>query len=436
MDVRAREETHGPIASTVEIPIDPPYDDDDLPHWEITFPPIMPWPGIFPPITPEPPSTETVFILNTGQLFRCDDIRAASPVWYEVSVPGGSYIGGLTHCWLNLYNPLDQAFIWSHYSTADVNQGPHGYLVSGLQGATSSWVEIWGNAENARLLVGFQRRMNFVGQSRTLGYFVGAARRTTLGSPNPVAIKGSVGSWSIHNTTCPGGGFTGDGGNMGHLGGTTLIAVGGGAAGRSNDLGVTWSNDDGPGGVRFSHSLASDGINNCIWAHEDQSTSTYYIYHHAMGFNPGGTVYTVAVDIAPSVGGVRYDKPWSSGDGSWHTYKSIINAGAFLYMMGYAPSTGNSIWFRKNSWLPTSLDWVPLYDWGTTFHLLGIDLSVLDTSHIVAMKYEGAIFGGTIVYSDDGGLTWTDKTANLAALGWNSNQPSTCKFSLSAAELA
>ncbi|KKK91031.1 hypothetical protein LCGC14_2717050, partial [marine sediment metagenome] len=60
MDIGLAEETGGEpgfgAAATIEIPLEPPYDQYDLPDWEIELPPIIPPDPWFPP-TEYPPST-------------------------------------------------------------------------------------------------------------------------------------------------------------------------------------------------------------------------------------------------------------------------------------------------------------------------------------------------------------------------------------------
>jgi len=431
-EVRAREETEGGPGTTIIIPVEPPYTDNDLPDWQITFPPIMPFPGIFPPITPEPPAVPTVFVFQDGiGIFRCNDITATPPVWVRVTVPGGSYVGNMVHAWLNIYNPLDQAFIWTQYNTGDTNtDGPYGYLVSGLSTTGSSWVNIWGNAENVRVnSPSLQRQMDFMGQSASLGYFLAMVHGSDIGLPGHVMAYGSVGSWSILPLIHPpAGGFgTNNGGNIGHLGGSTLVGAGGGGVGRSDTLGNTWTLNQGPGGVRVAGDMASDGLR-CIWGHSNASVGTNHVFAHPAGLSPIASAYADATDITPTIGGIQMP-PLQRG-GGWHIWRSIINGGPGVYMLSFT-SNNDWRWLRKDSWLPTAADWHDLHTFPAGVQLIGIDVSLLDPTRVVAHAY--TVGPGTIVFTQDGGTTWVDKTGNLVALGWNSIVYSRCQFAIASA---
>jgi hypothetical protein len=439
-EVRVREETAGGPGTTITIPVEPPYTDNDLPDWQITFPPIMPFPGIFPPILPEPPDTEAVFAFQyySGaiRMFRCDDITAASPIWVSIAIPGGSYVGtDLTHVWLNIYNPLDQAFIWTQLGGLDpATQGPYGYLVSGLSGPTSAWANIWNATQNQILEPGgVKRNMAFIGQPPSLGYFIGAARESDLGGHRPV--YGGPGSWSILTSVyCPGGGWsTGIGGNIGHIGGTTLLGAGGGLIGRSDNLHNTWALEgDGAGSYQF-YSMVSDGVN-VIWGFQNLSTSVESVLHHPAGLLPIATAFDSAVDIKPYIGGTAY-MAHRVDIGSWHTFKSIINAYPYIYMLG-GNVNGLGLdfrWFVKSSFLPTAADWQAVYslsDW----RLYGVDVSLLDPLRVIANHYK-AVTPGHIWYSEDGGAHWTDKTGNLGAVGWFNQGITTLKFAIGSAAI-
>lgn len=439
MDVRAREETHGPPGTTLDIPIDPPYDDDDLPHWEIQFPPIMPWPGIFPPITPEPPTTEAVYCLqvSSSKIFRCDDITVASPTWVSVTIPGGSFVGTINQFWLNIYNPLAQAYVVTQYdSGVDATQGPYVYLVSGLMGTTSQWTNVWGATENHNILwpgVTVQRGPMILFQSPSLGYMIGAAEAVDLGQ-NLRFIYGQVGGWlAVEMDTQTNVGSAG--GNLGHIGGTTIIGAPYAYVCRSDNLGKTqaswsvkWANG------RVATNMTSDGIANVMWC-SDYDGTQWKLWHHDAGLLPMANVYTDAVDIRPSYGGFLYH-PLMHGAEMWHNYKSLINAGdGTLYMVGEKQGSGGGqqVWFRKNSFLQTAADFVPLYDL-TSWKLVGVDVHLIDPLRVVASHFKSAN-NGHIWYSSNGGISWQDKTGNLAALGYQLQQPSVLKFAIGSAAL-
>lgn len=431
MDVRAREETHGPPGTTLVIPVEPPYDDPGLPYWDIPFPPIMPWPPIWPPIIPEP-GTKVVFVMQDGGIFRCANITLTPPVWVRVTIPGGSYVGSMVHAWLNIYNPLDQAFIWTQFDTGSTDtDGPYGYLVSGLSTTTSAWVNIWGNAENVRVYTpGLQRRMNFMGQSASLGYFLGMPHGTDIGLPGNVMAYGSIGSWSILTLVHPpAGGFgANDGGNIGHLGGSTLIGAGGGDIGRSDTLGNSWTLKTGPGGAKVSHSMTSDGLH-VIWGHANSSAGTNHVFAHAAGLSPIANAWTDAIDITPTIGAIHCPPPQRNG--SWHIWRTIANAGPSVYMLSLT-SNNDWRWLKKFSWLPTSADWVDLYTFAAGTQLVGIDVSLANPLHVIAHAYTGAVTG-KLYYTEDGGATWQDKTGNLVAAGWVAATASRCQFAIASA---
>jgi hypothetical protein len=176
--------------------------------------------------------------------------------------------------------------------------------------------------------------------------------------------------------------------------------------------------------------MISDGIN-VIWGHRNESAGIRYALHHPNGLVPVATAYTVATDISPVISGNRYGPYWAA-DGSWHIYKSLFNANPYIYMMGYCDGTSQSAWFLKTSFLGTAADWHFVYDFGN-YKLLGVDVSAANTQHIVGDHNYGVILGGAVWYSTDGGYTWTDKTGNLGALGWNNQHVTALKFAVGSA---
>jgi hypothetical protein len=437
-EVRTREESHGGPGTTITIPVEPPYNDNDLPDWQITFPPIMPFPGIFPPITPQPPETTAVYAFqDVGgiAIWRCADITAVSPVWTQLSIPGGSYVGSLTHVWLNQFNPLAQAFIWTQWdSGVAATQGPYGYLVSGLNatGTATSWSPIWTAADSLAQIIGsgLGKYMSFIAQSPSLGYFIGVASQSTIGARLKF-IYGSVGGWSNVVLDAQNQYVGGYPVNLGHMGGTTLI----GSAGmieRSDDLGTTqggwsvkWANG------RVASNMVSDGTK-VIWCSDFDGTMK--VWQHDLGLTPIASAYTDGNDISAVYAGKTYHALVHSAE-DWHRYKSIINAGdSGIYMMAQerGGTPGSTIWFRKPTWLGVD-DWVPVYDFAG-WKMLGLDLNLMDTMQVIGNRFKAAN-DGQIYFTQNGGLTWLDKTGNLAAVGWNEQQPTALKFAIGSAAL-
>ncbi len=429
-----KEETWGPRGDTIIIPTEPPYTDDDLPNWDITFPPIMPLPPIFPPINPEPPEKEVVYLYqdigSSLAIYRCDDIEALVPVWVKLTIaapPAGTMYGA----WQNIYNPVGQSYIITQYdSGVAATDGPYIYLASGLQSLTVTLTEIWGAAQNQGLILNgsVARGPAFAIQSPTLGYIIGMMQKADIGNPLSF-FYGQVGGWLANNLGSQNTGFSGPG-NLGHLGGTTILEAGG-LIGRSDNLGVSaggwstkWSNG------RSAFNMVSDGIN-VIWVSDFDGT-LYKMWHHDGGLVPVANAYNDAVDIRPSYGGDLYH-PLMHSAGGWHNYKSLINRGdGKLYMVGQQQggAPGNITWWRKNSFLQTSADWTLVYNFGDAWKMIGVDVNLVNPDHVIANHFKAATVGH-IYYTANGGISWIDKTSNLAALGWTSNQPSSLKFAMS-----
>ncbi len=153
MDTDMIEETSGGPGETIEIPVNPPYDQTILPDWDIDFPPIVPPTPIEPPVLPPPGSGNLVYLMTSNRLTRCRDFalgRATGSTWenisprWETSGPGGpGTIGGVTGGFqqfrLSPSDPLNTAYLLTNVAggPGGVN-GPHLYRINNLDGITGT----------------------------------------------------------------------------------------------------------------------------------------------------------------------------------------------------------------------------------------------------------------------------------------------------------
>jgi hypothetical protein len=84
-ELALKEETSGPPGETLIIPIDPPFDQPDLPEWEIQFPPIQPLPPILPPVDVPEGTGQMVYITEANRIVRCVDILETTPTFEQLT---------------------------------------------------------------------------------------------------------------------------------------------------------------------------------------------------------------------------------------------------------------------------------------------------------------------------------------------------------------
>ena len=153
MDMDMVEETDGGPGETIDIPVEPPYDQTILPDWDIDFPPIVPPDPAEPPVLPPPGSGDLVYLLTTNRLTRSRDFvigRATGSTWENISPvwatsgPGGPGTeGGVTGVFRQLrlsdVDPLNTAYLLTSVSEGIAGvAGPHLYRINNLDGPTGS----------------------------------------------------------------------------------------------------------------------------------------------------------------------------------------------------------------------------------------------------------------------------------------------------------
>jgi len=216
MTVRAREESHGPPGVTVEIPVDPPYDDFDLPDWDIDFPPIIPFPPVLPPILPPPGTGNTVYALigsklgRTSNFFEPGAATGTWPNWTEVPLTGvtGSLVGQSGFLVLDTLDPANRALLGTSVGGGVGVQGPRIYYTENLAAASPTWTEIWGIAENDLVVTGSsaQKAILAAPERRWDGQWhfpygrasLGAVPAYIHGDPRPVSPNPVV-AWTYTN---------------------------------------------------------------------------------------------------------------------------------------------------------------------------------------------------------------------------------------------
>ena len=147
MELGLMEETGGEAgfgdAATINIPVDPPYDDWTLPDWDIdSIPPILPPTPQIPPIEPPPGGGNIAYFVHHNSLARSTNFWDESPNWEAVGVTGtvGSYRGFR----LDPFDPLNSAMLLTYV----LGEGPHIFHTTNLSAVQPAWVEVWGTAES------------------------------------------------------------------------------------------------------------------------------------------------------------------------------------------------------------------------------------------------------------------------------------------------
>lgn len=88
MDARLIEETHGSPGTSIDIPVDPPWDTGDLPDWDIEFPPLPSLPPLPLPTEPPPAEGNIVYaVYDDGQIARTRNFWESPPTWEALALP-------------------------------------------------------------------------------------------------------------------------------------------------------------------------------------------------------------------------------------------------------------------------------------------------------------------------------------------------------------
>jgi hypothetical protein len=348
---------------------------------------------------------------SSGKFWRCEDITVGTPTWTPLTAP--SYAGSL--------NKLIVTSQWS--SGVHETAGPRIYEVTGItSGSTLASTEIWGATENLAYIGGnYQRNGMQLFWSRELGCYIGLAHPADIQSFGP-AFWGDAGDWNGSNIT---GGWNAYGTAYGlskiiaPAGAGALIATAGPTIARASSTtpgsgAWDWSFHNWMG----SYDVISDGAN-CIWADDYSAAGTPTLWHHDNLIIPISGLPGSAVDISPTVDGYKY----VPDNGSlWQASRNLLDAGNVIYMLGKKRGSTTYKWFSKASWDQTPDDWSEAYDFGN-WVLVGADVYANNTMKIVGKKQLASNNGG-ILYSEDGGASWADKTGD-----WDGDKQQAAQFS-------
>lgn len=192
LDARVKEEASAPPGTTIIIPVEPPYDEPGLPGWDITFPPIAPFPQFPPPIVPRPPDGNTVYLPTTdGYLYRTRNFWSTTPTWTKIvnGVAGGT---GIALWWLNMNDPVNGAFMFVPGAN-----GPLGYMTNTLDAPVPTWVPMWTDTDTTTVFGGLSSQIKMIDmhQEPGLGYFIALASQGAIGTP-PGFLYGAPGGWT------------------------------------------------------------------------------------------------------------------------------------------------------------------------------------------------------------------------------------------------
>jgi hypothetical protein len=401
-DGRLREETAGRPGITIIIPVEPPYDDIDLPEWQLPAFPLIPFPGLFPPISPQPPGGETVYAMVFAaadwHLYRTRNFLDASPTWEEITSPFAT-LGAVDIDWF--FSPVDPVNIAFAFAAAGGGNPNRFYLTNTLDSASPVWQQYWGAAEDA-LLGGTPQN---IGQavSPTLGYHVYAFKNCVIdGAARGAFVYGSPGSFTFHAIDAANiAGFScGRNTPPLHIGGSSIILGIDNHLARSDALGVGSA----------SWGLFSNSPNRCADTVYDGAGMVFTRLNNAhIEFDPYSWAFPIVttrfVDITPTYLGVLY------GDNGGDTVRRMVFAGGYTYaalerLSGV--STPPTILFRRapgGTFQPVSIE-----NSGHVGSITALEPFVPNPLLWVARA------SNTIIGSIDGGFHWTDKTGNLAVL--------------------
>lgn len=424
MQVTLAEETWGKPGETIIIPVEPPYDEPDLPDWDIEFPPLVPLPGLFPEVIPPVGIGDYVIGLFNGIFVKTSDFwSSASPTWQTVTVPGsitGSAATGNLMFWNSYIDPANLVYVG-----APASYGFRGQVLNGFFDAPVAGVNDWWNETDCDLYLGAnptQRRVGHTQDIPELGYIVAFCGQALLGA-TAVWARGRVSAaWAATDVGYGGypnpanqtDGFTWCGGTVfvAHDQASRII--------RSVNGGVSWS------------SVAVVGVNNRTFYYDDQPN---WVFMHGIQttqpginhflFHPnacyGVSSYDDMLDISLYYGGSTYTPYWPSnvGNGSISKALQIAPNGSILGLLERQSGGGPAYILAKKA-DPYSA-W-QIYDTSpATFYAL--DYYKPDPQKLVCYRNSEAKVYGT----QDAGLTWVDKTGNLKSIVPGSWGSVTCR---------
>lgn len=408
MDVGLQEETGGEPgfgdAATIEIPVDPPYDDWTLPDWDIgEIPPILPPNPQIPPVEPPPGDGNIVYMAHFNSLARTTNFWSEeNPDWEAVGV--ALTTGSSRGFRLDPFDPLNSAMLLTIVS----GDGPRIFHTTNLSAVSPTWTEVWGSAENVTFLgTNTQRKIYEIApsfQTSGLWYVIGSTKELGGGVSVTKATKteDSGVSWSAINT-----GFVpdnaGDGSIIPSPYNDTIWVVAGGtfALGshiyRSLNAGGSWSRRN--NGVNFTNAgpfflLEDDtGPGRAVLGDDGKLKITANGLTFS-DFRPSDEVGTWG--ITSSEHQQRKRTLISHPANAW-IYAALQEEGGSIYAFFARAGIGGT-WIKRHTWI------------GAVSGMLGYNIT-----NPLQFYIKGSTDDFFIMGSNDGGNNWVNKEGDFEA---------------------
>jgi hypothetical protein len=411
MTVRAAEETHGPPGTTIIIPTEAPYDDWDLPDWDIDFPPIIPFPPILPPIEPPPSTGDLLYGIFNGFLCRTRNFfSAASPTWEIVPGFSGTVVGITRHFYLDYAAPENLAYVWTKGDDGGGN-GPLGWYTNNLNVTGSpgpAWTKFWGSADSDTFLgTNTQRDIGYAAILPELGHHILWCGRALLGADGQF-LRGSPFSWANYAqpNVYPN---PEDGRNIAeHLGANLFLWYSQNSVGRSTNGGVSWTSA--PFGGQQNHSPVKFG-GGVLWRCDEFATNVPEMLFDPLAWagTSGPAILARVSRVSPNFDGKKWYTVTAGNIGGWHASGCIKNINGIIYAFMNADGDSRTILFVTSD----------LASWQIR-HIFDNNVSPLEYLPSNPLKmatfYKLGVASSKVLGSEDGGYSWQDKTGNLAAI--------------------
>jgi hypothetical protein len=199
MQITVREETDAPPGETLEIPVDPPYDNFKLPSWSIQFPPLIPLEPILPPVSPQPGIGDNLFFVRPTMIWRTRDFySSASPTFTCMTSGTFEATEYFKQMELDPADPVNGAYLLSSVPDGSSTAGPRVYHTSDLTSETPTWTNILSGAQVAALAGTSSQKEGYSITITAAGVIFMPLRKAALGSVGTV-LRYSGGGWTAHD---------------------------------------------------------------------------------------------------------------------------------------------------------------------------------------------------------------------------------------------
>lgn len=401
MEATMGEETDGSPGESIEIPVDPPYDDWTLPEWDMDFPPILPPEPWVPPVEPPPGDGNIAYMVHYNSLARTTNFWSEEdPNWEAVGVTGtvGSYRGFR----LDPFDPLNSAMLLTYV----LGEGPHIFHTTNLTAAQPAWVEVWGTAESTTHLgasvqrKGYEMAPSF--KDSGVWYMICSTKELGGGTATAVLVKtlNSGASWAK--------------------------SVGGFPPDNALDGCVT------PSPYHDTIWVVAGGGPPAVTAHHFRSTNGGLLFSQKLNFLTNvGPIFLLEDDTNPNRavigqnGGLRIT---NNGGGSYSDFRPVDGVGSWgITQSEFQQQKRVFVSHPANKFMYATLQTGGLYaffaragvggTWEKRHTFIGPVSGMLGYNITNPLQFyvKGSINDFFIMGSNDGGGTWVDKNGDFEA---------------------